>query len=166
MRIQSIFIGGVVVGILSTSYLSLINVLCCLGVVLGGGVASWHYVTTTRTAIDPVEGATLGAGAGIVGSLLGGLFDWILRPLSLDGESIIQGFFGEEFEQMMQGQEQAMQEPGLGAMIVGLIMGAILWAVFGGIGGAIAASLVKGDNDDTPHPESDTPSDPRDEPSW
>lgn len=159
MRIQSIFIGGIVAGVLSTSYLSLINLLCCMGVMLGGGAAAWHYISTTNRSIDPVEGATLGAGAGIVGSLLSSLFDWILRPLNLDGESVIQSLVGVDMEQMMEQQGQMMQEPSTGLMIVSLIMGAILLAVFGAIGGAVGASLFGNDTDDnmTPPPPPESP---------
>ena len=39
---QSILMGALVTGILSTSYLSLINLLCCLGVIAGALVAVWH----------------------------------------------------------------------------------------------------------------------------
>lgn len=161
MRIQSIFIGGVVVGVLSTSYLSLINLLCCLGVMLGGGTAAWHYITTANRSIDPVEGASLGAGAGFVGSLLSSLFDWILRPLGLDGESVLQNLMGVDMEQMMQEQGQMMQEPSTGMMIVSILMGAILLAVFGAIGGAVGASLFGKDNSDSP----DSPPPPPDAPS-
>ena len=159
MRIQSIFIGGVVVGVLSTSYLSLINVLCCLGVMLGGGTAAWHYMSTTNRSIDPVEGATLGAGAGVVGSLLSSLFDWTLQPFGLDGQSVLQNLVGADMEQMMQEQGQMMQEPGMGMMLVSLIMGAIFLAVFGAIGGAVGASLFGGDDDETtPGPPDPPPS--------
>ncbi len=154
MRLQSVFIGGIVAGVLSTSYLSLINVLCCLGVMLGGGTAAWHYITTANRSIDPVEGATLGAGAGLVGSLLSTLFDWILQPLNLDGESVIQSLMGVDMQQMMQEQQgQMMQEPSTGLLIVSMIMGAVLLAVFGAIGGAVGASLFGADdNDDLPTP--------------
>ena len=156
-------------GVLSTSYLSLINLLCCAGVIAGGFVASWHYITTSNTSIDPVEGATLGAGAGVVGSLLSAGFDWILRPLGLDGESIMENFAesmsGMSMEDFMQGQEQAaMQEPGMGALLVGLIMGAILWAVFGAIGGALGGSLLSGDDD--ADADVDTREMPDDDRSW
>lgn len=153
MRLQSVFIGGIVAGVLSTSYLSLINVLCCLGVMLGGGTAAWHYITTADRSIDPVEGATLGAGAGLVGSLLSTLFDWILQPLNLDGESVIQSLMGVDMQQMVQEQGQMMQEPSTGLLIVSMIMGAVLLAVFGAIGGAVGASLFGADdNDDIPTP--------------
>ncbi|MFO8233744.1 MAG: hypothetical protein R6U20_13930 [Longimonas sp.] len=165
MRIQSIFIGSVVVGVLSTSYLSLINLLCCFGVMLGGGVAAWHYISTSNRSIDPVEGASLGAGAGFLGSLLSAAFDWALRPLGLDGESVIQNLMGMDMEQMMQQQdemvqESMMQEPSVGMILITLIMGAILWAVFGALGGAVGASLFGGNDadPDTPPPPPDAPS--------
>jgi hypothetical protein len=165
MRIQSIFIGGVVVGVLSTSYLSLINLLCCMGVVIGGGTAAWHYISTADRSIDPVEGATLGAGAGVVGSLLSSLFDWALRPIGLDGQSALQNLAGVDMEQMMQQnsmmQEQMMQEPTMGMMLVSLVMGAIFLAVFGAIGGAIGASLFGEDDDNAASPPP-----PPESPSW
>ena len=54
-RQQSVLVGAAVTGILSTSYLGFINTLCCLGVIIGGAVATQqpaplHISESTRQA--------------------------------------------------------------------------------------------------------------------
>jgi len=150
-RQQSILVGAVVTGILSTSYLGLINTLCCLGVIVGGIVTTQQYATRTRGSIPSGDGAVLGAFAGAGGAVLASLFDVMLRPLNLDSSSISQDMM-EQFMQGMEGQQgmspemmQQMQGEGPGLLsVMGLaflFMNLILYAIFGAIGGAIGTAL-------------------------
>lgn len=145
-RQQSILIGALVTGLLSTSYLSFINFICCLGVIIGGIVTVQQYVSRSGgQSIQAGDGAVLGAIAGAAGSIIGSLLDRALRPFGLDSQSIGQGMV----EGMMEGQEglspemmQQMQEGGSVAMIlVSLIIGIIIYAIFGAIGGALGTAL-------------------------
>ena len=64
-RQQSILVGAVVTGILGTSYLGLINTICCLGVIVGGVVAAQQYagaVSSMKTADGCTWGRSLGRG--------------------------------------------------------------------------------------------------------
>ena len=131
-RQQSILVGAVVTGMLSTSYLGLINTICCLGVIVGGIVTTQQYVA--RTA----------------GAVLSALFDVMLRPLGLDSQAVQQNL-QEQLMQSMgnQGMSPEMMQqmqgdaPGLlSAMgIALLLMNVVLFAIFGAIGGALGTAL-------------------------
>lgn len=149
VRQESILIGAVVTGVLSTSYLNFINTICCLGVIIGGVVAVQQYVSRSGISIQAGDGAVLGALAGVGGAVIGSILDAALRPLNLDSTSISQGMM-ENFMQGMQGQEgmspemmQQLPEGGGGMMtfLFGLVVGILINAVFGAIGGAIGAAI-------------------------
>lgn len=150
-RQQSILIGAVVTGILSTSYLGFINVLCCIGVIVGGIVASQQYASRTGGTIRAGDGAVLGALAGAGGAVLSALFDQLLRPFNLDSQSITEGM-REQLMQNMGGEQgmspEMMQQfqgegPGLltAAGLLFLLMNVVLFAIFGAIGGALGTAL-------------------------
>lgn len=148
IRQQSILIGALVTGILSTSYLGFINSICCLGVIIGGLVAVQQYTSRSGTAISAGDGAVLGSLAGVGGAIIGTLLDRALRPFGLDSQTIWQGAM-EDIMQDMNGQQglspemmQQMQgEGGIAMLFVSLIIGIIVYAIFGAIGGALGAAL-------------------------
>ena len=143
-RHQSILIGAVVTGILSTSYLFFINILCCLGVIIGGAVATQQYTSRTRTSIESGDGAVLGALAGAGGAILQPLLNRALRPFGLGMRDIVlswvKGMEGQPgmSPEMMQ---QLQARPTLGAILFNLVVGIIVFAIFGAIGGAIGAAI-------------------------
>ncbi|MEF8794962.1 MAG: hypothetical protein V5A22_03580 [Salinivenus sp.] len=147
-RQQSILTGAVVTGILSTSYLSFINTVCCLGVIVGSVVAVQQFTSRTGRAIEAGDGAVIGALAGVGGAVLGSLFDAMLRPLSLDSNSISQDLM-QQWMQGMQGQQgmspEMMQQfqggGGFMMFLVGLGFSVVLYAIFGAVGGAIGTAL-------------------------
>ena len=147
-RRRSIFVGALVTGILGTSYFSLINLVCCLGVLIGGAVTVQQFTSRTGTAIESGDGAILGALAGAGGAILTAIFDWGLRPLNLDSQSVTQDMFSG-LMQGMEGQggfspemmQQMQGEQTIGAILVGLVVGIIVNAIFGAIGGAIGAAI-------------------------
>ncbi len=152
-RQQSILIGAVVTGVLSASYFSFINTLCCLGVIIGSMVTVQQYTMRSGTSIEAADGAVLGALSGVAGSILGSIFDQALRPIGLDSTTITQGMM-EEWMQNMQGQgmspEMMEQFQGGGAggtmsFLIGLVFGIVIYAIFGAIGGAIGAAIFGSD---------------------
>jgi hypothetical protein len=154
-RQQSILIGALVVGALSTSYLSFINTICCLGVLVGGAVAAQQHVSRSSAAgMEAGEGAVLGALAGAGGSILSAVLNRALRPLNLDPQSISQSIMENmQMMQEMQGQSgmpqgfmQEQGDPGFLLVVLGIAFNLVLYSVFGAIGGAIGASLFGGDD--------------------
>lgn len=156
-RQQSILTGAVVTGLLSTSYLSFINAVCCLGVIVGGVVAVQQFTSRTGRAIESGDGAVLGALAGVGGAILGAFFDAALRPFDLDSTSISQGMM-EQWMQGMEGQQgmspEMMQQfqggGGIMMFLVGLGFSVVLYAIFGAIGGALGTAFFGGESADVP----------------
>ena len=143
-RQQSILIGAIVTGVLSTSYLAFINALCCLGVILGGVVATQQYTSRTRTAIESGDGAVLGALAGVGGAILQPVLNRALRPFGLGLRDItlnmVEGMQGQQgmSPEMM---EQMQGSQSMGGLLFSLVVGMVVYAIFGAIGGAIGAAI-------------------------
>lgn len=136
-------------GILSTSVLGMINLLCCAGVIIGAMVGVWHYTEENRLTIPSNQGALIGALSGVLGAVIAGLLNQLLIAIGLDfatafQESMLQrfGMSAEQLEQMQQAQEG-----GAIWVIVGTLFNVVLFAIFGALGGAIGASVFqKGDS--------------------
>lgn len=151
-RTQSILIGGLVVGVLSTSVIGLINLLCCAGVIIGAMVGVWHYTETYQITIESGQGALIGALAGVVGAIVAGLLNQLLMVIGLDYMggmremmqqfSQMQGDTGMTDEQM-----RMMQQGSWLVMLLGVAFNIVLYGLFGAVGGAIGASVFqKGDD--------------------
>ena len=147
-RTQSILIGGLVAGILSTSILGMINILCCAGVIIGAIVGVWHYTEEYGLTIPSGQGALIGALCGVLGAIIAGVLNQLLIAIGLDAatalqESLMQNFgmSAEQLEQMRQ-MQQAQQGNALWA-IAGTLFNMVLFAIFGAIGGAIGASVFQ-----------------------
>lgn len=155
-RTQSILIGGLVAGLLSTSVLGMINLLCCAGVLIGAGVGVWHYTEENRLTIPAGQGALIGALCGVVGAVLAGVLNQLLVVMGLDFATAMQENvmrnFGMSAEQLAQMREmQQAQQGNVLWAIMGTLFNVVLFAIFGAIGGAIGASIFqKGDAEPGP----------------
>lgn len=157
-RTQSVLIGGLVAGILSTSVLGVINILCCAGVIIGAVVGVWHYTEENQLTIPSGQGALIGALCGVVGAIIAGVLNQVLVAIGLDFATAMQetmmqnfGMSADQVEQMRQMQEA--QQGGVLWVILGTLFNTVLFAVFGAIGGAIGASVFQkgsGSPDATP----------------
>lgn len=160
-RTQSILIGGLVAGVLSTSVLGLINILCCAGVIIGAIVGVWHYTEENQLTIPSGQGALIGALCGIIGAIVAGILNQVLIAIGLDFATAMQesvmrslGMSADQLEQMQQMQEA--QEGGIMLVILGSLANMLLFSIFGAVGGAIGASMFQ-KGDDASAPEPDTP---------
>jgi hypothetical protein len=157
---RAVVVGAVVVGVLSTSYLQIINILCCLGVLIGGAVAAQQM--SRIGGVETGDGALLGAGAGALGAVFAQVFDLVLRPFELDSQSISRGFMESMTQTMRQSGEpvppaleqmmQQQSDPSVTTILFGLAFSIVLFAVFGAIGGAIGAAIFGSDDGQTAHP--------------
>lgn len=157
---QSLILGGLVAGLLSTSYLGYINLLCCAGVIGGAMVAVWHYTSTNELTLSGGEGAKLGVMAAFIGWGVAFLLNFILMSAGLRHDLAVTEFFlnsmGDSMppEQVAEMEEQINTPFGLGwylktaiASVNGAV-GLVLTAVFGAIGGAIGAAAFKNGPDE------------------
>jgi hypothetical protein len=151
---QSILLGGLVVGLLSTSYLGLINMLCCAGVIIGAVVAVWHYTDLNQLTITAGQGAVLGLSAAIVGWLISLVLNFVLIKAGIRSDLVISQFildrFGdsmppESYDQMV---DQMNADITLGGYLLNAIWGVLFSVVFGAVGGAIGAVIFKKGGDE------------------
>jgi len=146
---QSIVLGGLVVGLLSTSYLGLINMLCCAGVLAGSIVAVWHYTTTHELTVSAGEGATMGALAALMGAAIAMVLNFALIKAGIRSDLVFNEFilnrFGdsmapEQYDAMVEAMEADIT---IGKYLLSGLFGLAVSAVFGAIGGAIGATIFK-----------------------
>ncbi|MFT4604766.1 MAG: hypothetical protein ACI9W4_001502 [Rhodothermales bacterium] len=152
---QSIILGGLVAGLLSTSYLGFINFLCCAGILAGGMVAVWHYASTNELTLSGRQGATLGVQAALLGWGVAVVLNFVLMSAGLRHDLAIAEFFlnnmGDSMppDQLDMMEEQINTPFSLGWYLKTAILsgsgafGLALSAGFGAIGGAIGASAFK-----------------------
>ena len=145
----SIFLGAAVVAVLSTSYLGLINCLCCAGVIIGAMASVWHYTTTHELTIPAGQGAVLGLSAAALGALIATLLNFVLIKIGLRSDLAISEFiissFGDQMppEQVDAMREQMEAEVTFATYFFNALIGVVVSVIFGAIGGAIGASVFK-----------------------
>ena len=151
---QSIILGGLVVTILSTSYLSYVNFLCCLGVLAGAIVAVWHYTETNELTISSGDGAVMGILAALFGLVLASILNYALIKMGIRHDLAISQFIlnsmgdnmpPEQYDAMV---EQMEMEYSIGVMLKNLAFGAIAYVIFGAIGGLLGAKMFKKGGDE------------------
>jgi hypothetical protein len=149
-KTQSILLGGLVIGLLSTSYLGFINIFCCAGIILGAMVSVWHYTNENMLTIQAGQGAAIGALAGIVGGLVALALDQVVGLVGLPSSQEMQQQIQQMFmpsnldpEQMEEIQRQQEQFNSPMFKVIGSVIGMAVSAIFGAIGGAIGASVFK-----------------------
>ena len=164
-KTQSILLGGLVAGLLSTSYLGLINVACCAGVIIGAVVAVWHYTNTYGLTIPGGRGAAMGALAGVLGAVIGGLLEYIVGLVGIPTlqeifQGLFEGFMTEEQLEQMEARQELANNPV--ALLISIAISALIYAIFGAIGGVIGAAVFKkgGDTPAAPPPTPGAPTDP------
>jgi len=145
---QSIILGGLIAGLLSTSYLGLINLLCCAGVIIGALVSVWHYTDTNELTIKAGQGAVIGLLAALIGWGVSFVLNFILIKAGIRSDLVFSQFILDRFGDNMPQEsvdelvEQMNAEMTLAKYLAGAVWG-LLFPVFGAIGGSIGALLFK-----------------------
>lgn len=151
---QSIILGGLVTGLLSTSYLGYINFICCLGILAGALVAVWHYTDTHELTIPTGKGATMGIMAALFGLLISTVLNYVLVKAGINHETAFTEFilnmFGDSMppEQVEAMEAQMEQEKTALQYLLGIGGGVIVSSIFGAIGGSIGAKMFKKGGDE------------------
>ncbi len=150
---NSVLIGGTLIFVIGiVPFLNLIN-SCCLGMLLGGGVAVWHYTNQYNLTLTSGEGFKLGALAGLLGGLAGLVVSYVLialfdyQPGAEAIKDLMLNIFGDDptvRAQMEESfREQSANALSASAIAIGVITTAIIYPLFAGLGGIIGASLFK-----------------------
>lgn len=151
---QSFILGGLITGLLSTSYLGYINMLCCLGVLIGAVVTIWHYTDTNELTISTGTGAKYGVFSALIGLGIAFVLNLILMKMGINHETAINDFiiakFGDNMppEQIEAMEAAANQTKTAVDYVKGLAIGSLAFSAFGAIGGAIGAKMFKKGGDE------------------
>ncbi len=148
---QSILLGAGVAALLSTSYLGLINCLCCLGVIIGGLAATWHYTDSNQLTIKPGDGAVMGLSAGALGALVALILNFVLIKMGIRHDlamtNLMIDLMGDNLPREQYNELMAQSEAPVrfGSYFFGFnqLIGIVVSAVFGAVGGAIGAAIFK-----------------------
>lgn len=159
-KFQAAILGGVVLGLLSSiPPINFVNICCCLWVLLGGVIAARTLIK--RSPVFPVttgEGATVGALAGVIGSLI---LLVISVPLGLMGvgEGMTYSFLEkigdaannpevrEQMRVMIEQMQRQAATQSVGQKLVGALFAWLITAViyigFATLGGIIGVALFE-----------------------
>lgn len=131
-RTKAALIGGVVAGVLSA--IPFVSSCCCLWAIGGGILAAFLYSKNARTAMQPADGAMLGAMTGGVAAVI---YFIIALPLML-----IVGM-AQMDAQMAQLRQAGIDLPfaGMALAIVGMLIAAVGLVIFATIGGLIGVPI-------------------------
>lgn len=146
--------GGLIAGLLSTSYLGLINMLCCAGIIIGALVSVWHYTDTNELTIKAGQGAVIGLLAALVGWAVSLVLNYILIKAGIRSDLVLSQFILDRFGDSMGEEgverivEQMNAEITLGKYMLSALWGVLLSAIFGAVGGSIGAVLFKKGGDE------------------
>lgn len=153
-KIQPALLAGLVIGVLwSVPFLNLINLCCCLGVMVGGALAAWLLIK--RSPVLPVssgDGAVVGLLAGLVGAAV---YLVLGIPIGLvfnqTGVSMVRSIFAllnnPEINRAMEEAIRNAENQGLAERLVGAL---VIWFItsiisvgFSTIGGLIGVSMFE-----------------------
>ena len=148
--------GGVIIGIISgIPFLSLVNCLCCAGVLFGGLMAVFFYkkdLPPDNQMFTNSDAMALGALAGVFGAVIANVIGGILLFTvgNVAGKAIydvLMGFYESSgiLDQMppdaVEQMEQGMMDSGLS--ITNIVVSFIIYPIFGLLGGLIGYAMFK-----------------------
>ncbi len=140
---KAALIGGCVAGFLSIiPIVHLLNAICCLWILVGGGIAVYVLSTSAPGPITYGDGAVVGLLAGLIAGVISGVLH-LLIPFASFGVGLA---FLERFADRI---PHFIDYPGMartaavGAwmIIVGLFSRIVICAVFGTLGGVIGTAI-------------------------
>ncbi len=148
---QSILLGGLAAGLLSTSYLGLINQACCLGILLGGVIGVWHYTSENEITIKGGTGAVIGMGASVIAWALSSVLTWALTLVGIGAGRFTKEGVMNNLESNGNLQPEQL-DPILSFIdeyyVALYAVNLVVFVIFGAIGGAIGAKLFKKGGDE------------------
>jgi hypothetical protein len=142
--------GGIIIGVISgTPFLSIVNCLCCAGVLFGGLMSVFFYKKNLTAEMSPLtssDGMQLGALAGVFGAIVSSVIAALLffTVGNIGGEMVLRLLSGfleklppDAVAQMEQSIRQGSFSPGT------IIISFVTSVPFGLLGGLIGYAIFK-----------------------
>ena len=145
--------GGIIMGVISAvPFLSIVNCLCCAGVMLGGLLAVMFYknnFTPDTPSFTSGDCMAVGALAGVFGAIVGTVLSTFFLAMfgNVMGDFILQTLQNMNLnipEEALEGMEQGFKEAAsLGQFFLSLCISLVIDPLFGLLGGLIGYSIYK-----------------------
>ncbi len=142
--------GGIIMGVISAiPVLSLVNCLCCAGVMFGGFMAVFFYKKELMPGMAPLtssDGLQLGALAGVFGGVIGSVLAILIIKAVGNVNGDIMLSFMERFRDSMPSESWDQMEMGMreeGMSVIKIFFAVIIDIIFGLVGGLIGYSILK-----------------------
>lgn len=148
-RQAALVLGASITAALSTSYLGLSAVVCCLPVWAGALAAVWKYTNDTQTTLRPSEGAVLGLQAVAAGLAIGMVLSLILRLVGIRDDLMMADWVMNRMggdmspEQAAQFEAQLERTPLQSFFSLSNLFGYLLMSGLGGLAGMLGAAIFK-----------------------
>jgi len=142
--LKAALIGGCIGGFLSViPIVNLLNVICCLWVIIGGVVAVYILTTSAPGLVTYGNGAVVGLLAGTIAGVICGVINLLLNIAGLGtGMAYLERFADRLPPQFQEYLGMATTATvGIGMIIVGLFFSIIIYAIFGTLGGVIGTAI-------------------------
>lgn len=127
--------------------------LSCAGLLVGGGIAVWHYTKTHGVTLTGGQGVALGAQAGLIAAVLGFvllLLVWLFMGMPSVSDMIAPMIDrNPQITPEQRDQVLAIYDSPI-ALVMVAVVSLIAYAVAGLIGGAIGAAVFKRGGDVRP----------------
>lgn len=145
-------IGGSVMGVLSTvPIINMGNCLCCMWIILGGGVGAYFYWRQLPPGSDfpSGEGAIVGLLSGVFGALFSTFLTYIFMAMDIaPAKEIITNIIESQADLSPEVEDflESLQEEGYVSpffVFIGLFFSLIINSIFGLIGGIIGAAIFR-----------------------
>ncbi len=142
--------GGIIMGVISTvPVLSLVNCLCCAGVMFGGFMAVFFYKKELMPGMAPLtssDGLQLGALAGVIGGIVGAVLTVLMLKIvgNVNGQMMMNMM--ESFRESIPSENWEQMEMDILAeelSVMKIILGLVIDVIFGLLGGLIGYSILK-----------------------
>jgi len=140
---KAALIGGCVAGFLSIiPIVHLLNVICCLWVLVGGGIAVYILSTSAPGPITYGDGAVVGLLAGLIAGVISGVLHLLIPFASIGAGLAFLERFADRIPHFIDFPGMAKTAAvGAWMMIVGLFSRIIICAIFGTLGGVIGTAI-------------------------
>jgi len=142
-RLQASLVGGLFIGIVSSlPIVNLLNICCCLWVVMGGGLTTYLLQSDRPVAVESADAAMTGLLAGVVGALVSGVLSFGMFLMVGDNMSArIRGFVEQLPQLPPEARDQLLTfEAGPAAVILSSLISLPIYAIFA-MAGALLALL-------------------------
>jgi len=140
---RPVLISGIIAGVLSAiPFVNLLNVICCLWILVGGVIGVYMVSKATDRRIEYGEGALIGLFCGLVAAVVFVILNTIFTAIGLNMGMVMLQRLAERFPEFEQFRDiDTAARLGAGVIILSLFTSLLFYGAFGALGGVIGTAI-------------------------